>query len=46
MHKNDGGMSESLYLVSGRWPRFSLGCHCQNGSRNHYISPEVVTRMR
>ena len=37
-------MSELLYLVSGRWPRFSLGCRPQTGSRINSL--EVVTRMR
>ena len=42
--EDDGGMSKSLYLVSGRRPTFSLGCRPPTGSRND--SPEVVTRMR
>jgi len=42
--EDDGGMSKSLYLVSGRRPTFSLGCRLPTGSRND--SPEVVTSMR
>ena len=44
VREDDGGMSESLYLVSGRRPRFSLGCRPPTGSR--ISSPEVATRMR
>jgi len=43
MRKDDSGMSESLYLLSGNWPTFSLGCRPQTGSR--ISSQEVVTRM-
>jgi len=44
VREDDGGMSESVYLVSGRPPRFSLGCRPPTGSS--ISSPEVVTRMR
>jgi len=33
MRENNGRLSEWLYLVRGRWPRFSLGCRSQTGSR-------------
>ena len=44
MREDDGRISKSLYLASGRRPRFSLGCRPPTGSR--ISSPEVVTGMR
>ena len=44
MRENDGGMSESLYVVSRRSPAFQFGCPLQTRSRIYV--PEVGTRMR
>jgi len=44
VREDDGGMSKSLYLASGRRPRFSMGCRPPTGSR--ISSPEVVTGMQ